>query len=97
MTAQSVDAAPLLPHTPGPWVVFNDPHEIVIMPAGRKGDIAIIDMAPTGGDAKANARLIAAAPKLLVCCKAALGAFENNNAIDWSELRSAIDEAEGRT
>lgn len=45
---------------------------------------------------KANARLIAAAPDLLAACKLALGAFTNNNAIDWSELERAIAKAEGR-
>ncbi len=43
---------------------------------------------------QANAHLIAAAPDLLVACKAALGAFESNNAIDWSELEKAILKAE---
>lgn len=40
-------------------------------------------------------RLRDAAPKLLEACKEALGAFENNNAIDWNDLAEAIEAAEG--
>ncbi len=43
-----------------------------------------------------DARLIAAAPDLLAGCKAALGAFERNDAIDWDDLRKAIELAEGK-
>ncbi len=43
-----------------------------------------------------RARLTAAAPDLLAACKDALGAFTNNNAIDWSDLERAIAKAEGR-
>jgi hypothetical protein len=50
-----------------------------------------------GGSPEANARLIEAAPKLLAACKAALGAFEHNHCIDWSDLERAIAQAEGRS
>jgi hypothetical protein len=40
--------------------------------------------------------LHAAAPGLLQACKAALGAFEHNNAIDWNDLVRAIEKAEGK-
>jgi hypothetical protein len=43
---------------------------------------------------EANSRLIAAAPDLLAACKAALGAFERNDAINWDDLRMAIEKAE---
>lgn len=33
--------------------------------------------------------------ELLEACKIALGAFENNNAIDWNILQDAISKAEG--
>lgn len=35
--------------------------------------------------------------ELLDACKQALGAFENNNAIDWSILEKAISKAEGKS
>lgn len=44
----------------------------------------------------ANSLLIAAAPDLLAGCKAALGAFERNDAINWDDLRLAIEKAEGK-
>lgn len=50
----------------------------------------------TGDELLANAKLIAAAPDLLAACKAALGAFEHNHAINWDDLQAAIDKAEGR-
>lgn len=43
-----------------------------------------------------NARLISAAPDLLAACEAALGAFTNANAIDWSDLERAIAKAKGQ-
>ena len=45
--------------------------------------------------ATANARLIAAAPDLLAACELALHAFENNWAINWDDLSSAIAKAHG--
>jgi hypothetical protein len=42
-----------------------------------------------------DAQLVAAAPDRLEACKAALGAFEHNNAINWDDLRRAIEKAEG--
>lgn len=38
--------------------------------------------------------LALAANDLLAACKLALGAFENNNAINWDILRRAIEKAE---
>lgn len=43
-----------------------------------------------------DAHLIAAAPDLLEGCKAALGAFERHDAIDWDSLRKTIERAEGK-
>ena len=43
-----------------------------------------------------RATLISAAPDLLAACRAALGAFENNDCIDWNILAVAIDKAEGK-
>lgn len=35
-------------------------------------------------------------PELLAACKAALGAFERNDCIDWNDLVRAIEKAEGK-
>ncbi len=58
-------------HTPGPWQLERDVFEVsdfwaYIWDSEHAGTIAGIDYYPEGeGDAKANARLIAAAPELL--------------------------------
>lgn len=44
---------------------------------------------------EANARLIAATPDLYKGCEMALNAFENNWAINWDDLRRALDKARG--
>jgi len=46
-------------------------------------------------NAHPDARLIAAAPEMLAALKMALGAFERNDCIDWSELQVVIAKAEG--
>jgi hypothetical protein len=67
------DAGKIGGFTPGPWVQFaqrgNDGNVelIVIMPAGRPGDVASV--AVDTPEDEANARLIAAAPDLLEAMK----------------------------
>lgn len=57
-------------HTPGPWVIFQLDGELTVMPAGRPGDIAIIEYEPDERDeASANADLIAAAPEILAALR----------------------------
>lgn len=47
-------------HTPGPWVRYVEAaRTVIIMPAGRLGDVARLD-----GVSEADARLIAAAPEM---------------------------------
>ena len=56
-------------HTPGPWVVFLDGgHASTVMPAGRPGDICVME-AVGHPETDANAALIAAAPDLLAACE----------------------------
>lgn len=72
-------------HTPGPWI---DQRTGLILSAD--GDVIADFVRPE------DRPVIAAAPELLAACKTALGAFEHNHAIDWSELERAIAKAEGR-
>jgi hypothetical protein len=98
-------------HTPGPWKfdpdafntrcggICND-YSVGSIRDEREGlFIAKIEGGVDFSDSRdaefSNARLIAAAPELLQGCKDALGAFENNNAINWDDLRRAIEKAEG--
>lgn len=88
--------------TPGPWEVFHAERP-GIDAATCEQSIVIYgegdDEAGIGGDGPeeslANAYLIAAAPELFEACKAALGAFERNDAIDWSILSRALAKALG--
>lgn len=90
-------------HTPGPWKAdILAPKDLgaigirltdgLVVAVARFSDNPRI----SSQDAFANATLIAAAPDLLDACKQALGAFENGDAIDWSDLQKAIDKAEGK-
>jgi hypothetical protein len=85
-------------HTPGPWNLVWWGNEKYPYPLSSLADNDGKWIARDGTvSSEANARLIAAAPDLLAACRAALGAFFNNNAIDWSELEEAIAKAEGRS
>lgn len=48
----------------------------------------------TAQAARDRRALLAALPDLLAACKAALGAFEHNHAIDWDDLARAIAKVE---
>jgi hypothetical protein len=88
-------------HTPGPWTLgrFGSIQSSVGRPAFKGTaypQIALATLDDRGEEERdANARLIAAAPQLLAACKAALGAFERNDCIDWNDLTRAIAKAEG--
>lgn len=100
-TPTAPDREPLL-STPGPWHCMMVNRRWAIYPESARNDgvdyfIAYTASVQDKAREKANAAMLAAAPELLAACKAALGAFENNNAIDWSDLIRAIAKAEGRT
>ena len=91
-------------HTPGPWEAFvkhgvicvhlekdDSPHltEVISWQGFDSCDIKSHD------ERVANAYLFAAAPDLLAACEMALHAFEDNWAINWDDLRRAIDKAKG--
>jgi len=88
-------------HTPGPWSnerIWDTPaSRIHARVDGIPMALAEVFTMRNAGEKEANARLIAAAPDLLAACKAALGAFERADAINWDDLQRAIDKAEGRS
>ena len=92
-------------HTPGPWNVDTTKTTLAIRSTAAKGGeryrVASLGIGRRTPDAVdiANARLIAAAPDLLFCCKKLLSAYEKRESISdgWvSEIRSAIAKAEGK-
>lgn len=110
----------MIPHTPGPWFVhdFADPAvssdpgpEDVTVSCDHPATITVASMGramtATLDEARANARLIAAAPDMLEAVKASLAlgskVYHNANAheavLDWGAVRkmlvAAIAKAEG--
>ncbi len=91
-------------HTPGRWVVAHRGCEgkptVVAHRAGRPSTIALIESGKREEDV-ANARLIAAAPDLLIALKRLSVAMSEINPNDYTpELQdadAAIAKAEGRT
>ena len=92
-------------HTPGPWRV-DDGRILGNEPSVENDDVLICDVASnnealTDFD-EANARLIAAAPDLLLACQAALALLEDNGqqgGPKWTKdtLRKAISKATDTT
>lgn len=84
-------------HTPGPWHVGVKTYHAGRDVYGPKGEsVAITDDVMTDIDeAKANARLIAAAPDLLEAAKLGLMALDDT-APDYAAIKAAIAKAEGR-
>ena len=87
-------------HTPGPWIinprqVDSSPYQIL-----DKDDheIAATIYGPTGGieEAKANARLIAAAPELLAILKRLREQNYQIKTADVEDVDRALSHAEGR-
>ena len=96
-------------HTPGPWtatgnggedeaylVVKRDNHSDILSHIARMYDVWICD--EHGGTAKANARLIAAAPELLAACRAIAQLADGQGRANMLEVagqaRAAILKAE---
>ena len=61
-------------HTPGPWKIVGTETEPWTI-AGPNGTSSIAEVTYMGGNAEANARLIAASPMMLAACEAALDGF----------------------
>lgn len=87
-------------HTKGKWITcwYRGEAKSKVLFVKVEGGRGICKMIPTG-DQEANARLIAAAPKLLEACKAARDYLSTSSKLDWDniitpQLDAAIAEAE---
>jgi hypothetical protein len=75
-------------HTQGPWVVNgNQVHAV------NKHETFVADVFDQNGDAKANARLIAAAPELLEALELLL--FSRDNPVAIQQAQDTIKKAKG--
>jgi hypothetical protein len=79
--------------TPGPWFVDGGHGEEAFQIFAHEHGEPVYPSPVAQVYTETDARLIAAGPELLDACKLALGAFENNSAIDWSVLERAIAKA----
>jgi len=86
-------------HTPGPWQI-NEKRDDAWEILGPDGDTiyTICELGYTGGNASANATLIAAAPELLNACIAAKAVLASHygEGATLMILNAAIAKAEGR-
>ena len=88
--------------TPGPWKMIEVAHTIGIVPQKRpKGittrdveDICTIEVYNDQHDAKANARLISAAPDLLEALQVVLSVADRKT-VEFDKARAAIAKATG--
>lgn len=83
-------------HTPGPWHIKTyERHNAAIIADAAGDELATIDLACMPG-AKADARLIAAAPDLLAACEWSLSMMAGGRPEeDIAHLRDAIKKARG--
>lgn len=84
-------------HTPGPWIFYadtpsTDPNWHIVTTANRMRVLANVHIEPGNEMDEANARLIAAAPELLVAladCVAVMGNEMKGLSVIQPELRQA--------
>jgi hypothetical protein len=84
-------------HTPGPWRIQCGEFVVADLDDGIE-TVADTFSLVSNDRQQANARLIAAAPKLLKACKTLMGMFEDAGVTDtvgYDMARKAIAEAEG--
>ena len=85
-------------HTPGPWWLARaHPSEGTFAVGAGNSELALVLATTDDTTAKANARLIAAAPDLLQACRDMLqvGMSVRPDSVIWAELRAAIARATG--
>lgn len=93
-----------MPHTPGPWKIFEDPRMkrcsgLVTAADGIMVVMASLNDQRTEKEIIANTHLIAAAPRLLESAKRFLDTScncENDYTCEMCDLRAAIAAAEGK-
>lgn len=94
-------------HTPGPWIVARiipQDRDFIRQVKAEDGPVCFVhDLSDCQQEAKANARLIAAAPDLLAACKRMSEALRNaphatQNAYQGilTDIDNAITKVEGR-
>ena len=88
------------PHTPGPWSVDDDWRGLYIGEAGKVLTLARITPGRSETETLANARLMAAGPKLLAAAQRALTVLEGIALIRHeqdalADLDAAIRQAKG--
>lgn len=91
-------------HTPGPWIVEDDKHGILVLAegAGLSVSVTIPGRKITAED-KANARLIAAAPELLAALEEITAGLDESSdtmplirGAEVKAARAAIAKARGK-
>lgn len=85
-------------HTTGPWVTVDLGTSLVICPAMRQGEVAVISN-DLGTNGDANARLIAAAPDLLAALEAVHAHYREPHCLEAlvPVIRAAIAKATNGT
>ena len=76
-------------HTPGPWYANGDCVEADGPEGPRDITLAVVTGTRAGHEVAADARLIAAAPSLLLCLRAALAAFTELDD-GWREMDATL-------
>ena len=84
---------PLTKHTPGPWVIGKQDHDVITVDTAN--GTAICDVYVDSDDRPANANLIAAAPDLLEACERLLDGGWPHAEADIELACSAIAKAKG--
>ncbi|WP_151038960.1 hypothetical protein [Mycobacterium tuberculosis] len=86
-------------HTPGPWIFYadtpsTDPNWHIVTTANRMVVLANVHIEPGNETALANARLIAAAPELLVALEKLTNNAEQSAFEDWLQEKTPSGDAE---
>lgn len=89
----------MISHTQGPWVVYDDGpdgSDVILAHLDEENyDIAYIADERPEDEKKANARLIAAAPDLLVCLEDFVAAYmpADGGDLSWEALNNVLQSA----